>query len=148
MTAIDTTGDIPDALIYVKRKYSTAMYVDVNPTTEAGVPDLIYDGDAILAAIRNLLMCPIGGRGRIFNPLFGSLLYELLQEPFDVKTASQIDKTTRQAILNWEPRVDLIYSKVTPNPAMPGYEVTVQVRILATDKIVTGTFDVPITGGG
>ncbi len=145
MSNPDTTGDIPDALIFVKRKYSTAMYVDVNPVTSAGNPDLVYDGDAILAAIRNLLICPVGSRGRIFNPTFGSLLYHLLQEPFDSITASQIDKATRQAISNWEPRVDIIYSKVEAVPSIPGYEIHLQLRITATDKIVTGSFEVPIS---
>ena len=144
----DPTADIPDTLIQVKRRYSTAMYIDVNPQTETGTPDLLYDGDAILAAISNLFGCPVGARGPIFNPTFGSILYSLLQEPFDTITASKVDKAVRQAIVNWEPRVDLIYSRVTLNNAMPGYEVTVQVRILATDKVVTGVYDVPLTGGG
>ena len=147
MSNPDTTFDIPDTLIYVKRKYSTAMYIDVNPNTSPGTPDLVFDGDALLGALRNLFMCPVGARGRIFNPMFGSLLYKLLQEPFDNVTASQIDSAVRQAIDNWEHRAELITCRVDMNPAMPGYAVQLQLRILASDKIVIGSFDVPLTSG-
>ncbi len=140
----DTTLDIPEALIYAKRTHSLATYVDVNPVVQLGTPDLVYDSDAILSAIRNLLMCPIGARGRIFNPNFGSLLYKLLQEPFDEVTANNIDQATRQAIRTWEPRVEIVNCQTIPDESMPGYQIHLTLEILATKKVVAGVLDVPI----
>jgi phage baseplate assembly protein W len=139
----DTTMDIPDALIYSRRLQSVATYIDANPVAKLDVPDLVYDQDAILAAIRNLLMCPIGGRGRIFNPRFGSLLYSLLQEPYDSLTAHQIEQATLQAITTWEPRVEVRMCNVVTDDNLPGYVINLQLSIIATGKVFSGSLDVP-----
>ena len=140
----DTTADIPDALIFLRRQHSQATYVDVNPNFKLGTSDLVYNGDAILAAIRNLFRCPIGARGRIFNPEFGSMLYHLLQEPYDDLTAERIEASTYMAIQTWEPRVNVRSVNVVRDDNLPGYRITVFLEIIATGKALNSTFEVPI----
>jgi phage baseplate assembly protein W len=142
--APDTIFSIPDTLIYSKRKQSLSTYSDVNPLMELGQPDLIYDSEAILAAIRNLFMCPIGARGPIFNPTFGSMLYQLLQEPYDEVTAHRIDSAVRQAIVQWEPRVNIMSVSVVTDDTQPGYIISLVLEIAVTGKVITGSYAVPV----
>lgn len=105
-----------------------ATWIDANSLfTIDGLPDRIPDVLAINNSLFNILNCPIGGRGRIFQPTYGSLWYQFLQEPIDQITANKMQMATIQAIQRWEPRiqVDNANSFINPDYTLPGYQVRI-----------------------
>jgi phage baseplate assembly protein W len=104
-----------------------ATWIDVN--TQFGMnnlPDRLPDAQAIqLCSLFNLFNCPIGSRSRIFQPEYGSMWYQFLQEPIDQTTANKMQIAMIQAIARWEPRINLDMSNsfITPDLTLPGYNV-------------------------
>ena len=90
-------------------------------------PVLLPGVAAINNSLRNLFGCPIGHRGRIFQPTYGTLFYPLLQEPMDAITANKIRASTIQSIERWEPRIRLDYrnTAVIPDTANARYVVRI-----------------------
>jgi len=115
-----------------------ASWIDVNTDfTLNNLPDRIPDDLSIVyASLINLFRCPIGARGKIFQPEYGSEWYQFLQEPIDQVTAAKMQIAMIQAIARWEPRIQLDYSKtsITANTLIPGYEV----RIVGVDTLTKG----------
>ena len=103
------------------------IYIDLN--NEAN-PDktLLTNERAVFQAIENLLLTSLGER--LFLPEFGSRLHELPFEPVDEMTAFEIENYIVEAIRRWEPRVDLISTKITPYPDDNAYvvELTFTIR--------------------
>lgn len=137
-------GPAPDMLISRVPKRSQAIYIDVNPVPKAGTPILLHDAAAVFASIRNLLLCPRGGRSRIFQEDYFSGLYDLLQEPLDSRTATEISIFIYQAMKTWEPRVAINPSDVSveANNSLPGYLITISIVVLGNRR--THTFKMPI----
>lgn len=105
-----------------------ATWIDANSSfTQNGLPDLLPDMLAIQNSLNNILNCPIGARGRIFQPTYGSLWYQFIQEPIDQVTANKMQMATIQAIQTWEPRiqVDNSGSYILPDYSLPGYNVRI-----------------------
>lgn len=106
-----------------------ASYIDTNTGyTVNGLPDRVPDELSVaLSGLVNLFNCPIGARGRIMEPTYGSIWWELLQEPLDDITAGKIQTAMIQAINIWEPRVilDMSGTSVVADPQAPGYDVTI-----------------------
>lgn len=99
-----------------------ATYIDINATYDpASSPaHLVLDSYAILyGSVANLILCPPGGRGRIFQEDYFCGLLSLLQEPFDEITANLIAMTLNTSLKTWEPRLANITVLVEPvdNPA-------------------------------
>lgn len=142
-----STAPAPEVLIQRNRARSEAIYIDVNPVPEPGNPVILYDAAAVFASLRNLFLCPAGGRSRIFQEDYFSGLYDLLQEPMDQITAEQINLSLYQAVKKWEPRVRLNPSDiiVDVNSYLPGYTITVVITILG--KRTQNSFSVPLSGG-
>lgn len=87
---------------------NNAVYVDVNPgySPEHSPAHLLKDEYAVLyGSIANLIMCPPGGRSRIFQEDYFCGLMNLLQEPFDGITANLMSMTLNTALNTWEPRL-------------------------------------------
>lgn len=127
----------------VRRKGAT--WLDVNSSYDQnGKPLLLPDVQAINNSIYNLLTCPVGARGRIFQPTYGTLLYHLLQEPIDQITASKIRASLVQSLEFWEPRIALDHANTQVLTAMnlPGYAVRVAYYYRLTDQHVIATFKV------
>lgn len=116
-----------------------ATYVDVSSQfTQDSLPDMLPDQLALTNSLYNLFNCPPGGRGRIFEPEYGSLWYEFLQEPIDDTTANQMWVSMVQAIARWEPRITLDNrnTSITPDYSIPGYRVSiVGTNPVSSDKI-------------
>lgn len=121
---------------------SGATWVDVNTrVTQNPLPDRIPDSMAIVdSSFYNLFNCPIGNRGKIFQPEYGSELYWFLQQPTDAVTAAQMRIALVQAIARWEPRVTLDFSKtfIKPIYELPGYLI----RIVGIDNLTKEPIDV------
>lgn len=103
-------------------------WLDVNSRfTQTQRPLLEPGSQAIRNSLYNLFSCPIGARGPIFQPEYGTILFSQLQEPQDEQTAVAIRAGLIQSIERWEPRIRIIQSMtyVFPNPTSFGYEARV-----------------------
>lgn len=115
-----------------------AIWIDVNTLLGMnGLPDRLPDEQSItFCSLVNLLNCPIGARSRTFQPEYGSLLYQLLQEPIDNGTATLIQVGFIQAIERWEPRIAIDYSQtqVQPDFQIPGYRIRLAYTVQLTQQ--------------
>ena len=121
-------------------------YVDLNSMIgNPGESDLLYDKQAIHQAILNIFRTTPGEAGPIFEPEFGSLLYNLLFEPMDDVTSTKIRAATFQALQRWEPRIDVDFSSSTfeANDAFSRYDVSIQYRIRSSGRIGTSVVSLP-----
>lgn len=127
-----------------------AVWIDVNTLiTVNGLPDRLPDELAIEGcSLLNLFNCPIGARGPLFEPTFGSMLYHFLQEPPGQQTAESIQVNLIQAIRTWEPRIDLNYggTRVLFIPTLPGYRITLNYTLRLTNDPKTVEFSVKLPG--
>lgn len=124
---------------------SGATWIDINTRiTQNNLPDRLPDSLAIIyASLTNLFNCSIGERGKTFQPEYGSEWRQFLQEPIDEITAAKMRIAMIQAIVRWEPRLQLDYSKsaIIPNLDIPGYEV----RIYGLDTLTKAPLDIRFT---
>ncbi len=122
---------------------TSVVWLDVNSRLGADLkPDLLSNIQAINNSLYNLLRCPIGARGPIFQPEYGTILYRLLHDPLDPITANKLRIAFIQAIQRWEPRIniDMERSAVIPNYAIAGYEVKIYYTLATTLEQGTATF--------
>lgn len=109
-------------------QWDQAVWIDANTYyTLDGSGDLLPDEYAVRNSLANLLNCPIGARGPIFNPTYGTLWTQFLQEPIDDVTANKMNLSTIQAIQTWEPRISIDTSStfILPDYSLPGYRVQI-----------------------
>lgn len=117
------------ALTQYQLSLAGAQWVDTNTRfTQDNLPDRVPDSISIIySSIFNLFNCPVGGRGKIFQPEYGSEWYYFLQEPIDDQTASLMRIAMIQAIARWEPRLIISQgrSTITADNTLPGYHVVI-----------------------
>lgn len=126
-----------------------ATWIDANSQfTVNNMPDRLPDYLAIANSLYNLFNCPIGARSRIFQPDYGSLLYQFLQEPADDVTANKINLCFIQAITRWEPRIvlDMSQTNVTADQSLPGYDVNLAYTVILTSQKQSMNFPVVTNG--
>jgi phage baseplate assembly protein W len=133
-----------DSLVPFEKRSVGATWLDVNTRVGNGLPILVPDRLAIRNSLQNLFACPIGARGRIFQPKYGTLIYNLLHEPADNTTASKISASLIQAIARWEPRIriDVHNTSVVYRQAIFGYVVTITYWEVLTSQQVREVFGV------
>lgn len=140
--------NIPDSAIPRPNQQTVnVVWLDVNTNLGQNFkPDLLPNIQAINNSLYNLFSCPIGARGPIFQPEYGTSLLRLLHEPLDDFTANKVKAFSIQAIQRWEPRVevDMANSSVTPVPELPGYHVRISYNIVATNEYGFGTFQLSL----
>lgn len=131
MALTTNEADHPDVLLAPANRTMSHTIVDVNPRPGQDRPVLLTGAAAVFASLRNLFMCPEGGRSRIFQEDYYSGIYFLLQEPFDGITAQKLSAAVYDAIRIWEPRVTVNASDVIVVPDAPSqsYMVTVHIRM-------------------
>jgi phage baseplate assembly protein W len=111
---------------------SNATWIDVNSLFSLNAaPDRVPNVLAVQNSIYNICNCAIGARSRIFQPLYGSLWYQFLQEPIDQATANKMHVAMIQALQRWEPRITLDNSNsyISPDMTLPGYQVRIAFTI-------------------
>lgn len=135
---------VPDSAIPRPSQQTVdTVWLDLNSLMGINTkPDLLPNFSAIFNSLYNLFSCPIGSRGPIFEPEYGTILYKLLHEPLDYMTANKIRVALIQAIQRWEPRIelDMANTSVVPDYALPGYRINLAYLILATNAYGQGTF--------
>ncbi|MGH9136349.1 MAG: GPW/gp25 family protein [Acidimicrobiales bacterium] len=89
---------------------------------------------------------------RVMRPAFGCRIWELLFEPINANTLGLMAQAVREAIAQWEPRVDVEDVRVRPDPAGHGrvdIDVTYRVRTTNdTRNLVHPFYVIPQDEGG
>ena len=105
------------------------MSFQVNPLTDDLIA--IKNQTAISRSIRNLVLTAPGER--FFNNGLGSRVNELLFETVDDLTASSVKSEIENTIRNYEPRVNLLTTKVSANPDSNEFDVIITYEIVGID---------------
>ena len=73
---------------------------------------------------------------RVMRPDFGSRLSELLFAPMNASTKSLISHYVINALVQWEPRIDVLAVKSEESPSQQGLlQIHIQYRIRATNSM-------------
>tara|TARA_Y100000361_G_scaffold137961_1_gene139790 strand:- start:512 stop:913 length:402 start_codon:yes stop_codon:yes gene_type:complete len=106
-----------------------SMSFETNPLND----DLIglKNTNAIARSLRNIVFTQPGEK--FFNPDFGSRISESLFENVDEVSALAIQDEIKSSIINFEPRVNLLNTKVVPNPESNEMNVTIEYEIVGID---------------
>ncbi len=134
-------------LTQYQKNINHATWIDINPEyPEAGsfMPERMSDIYSVsICSIPVLLACPVGDRGGIFEPEYGSDLSYFLQEPIDVTTAYKIRMSIVATINKWEPRVEVLLDElvVEPDIMLPGYRVSITMIYKDTGETDTQRFN-------
>ena len=114
----------------VKRKFKDlSMSFETNPLNDDLVS--LSDTTAIARSIRNIVFTQPGEK--FFNPDFGSRISESLFENVDEVSALAIEDEIKSSIINFEPRVNLSFVSVNPNPDDNEMNVTIEYEITGID---------------
>ena len=114
----------------VKRKYKDiSMSFETNPLNDDLVS--LSDTSAIARSIRNIVFTSPGEK--FFNPDFGARVSESLFENVDNVSALAIKDEIKSSIINFEPRVNLSFVNVKPNPDDNEMNVTIEYEIVGID---------------
>ena len=114
----------------VKRKFKDiSMSFESNPLNDDLVS--LSDTSAIARSIRNIVFTSPGEK--FFNPDFGSRISESLFENVDNVSALAIEDEIKSSIINFEPRVNLSFVNVKPNPDDNEMNVTIEYEITGID---------------
>jgi uncharacterized protein len=83
-------------------------------------------------SMRVILMTAPGER--VMRPKFGCAIWDQLFEPINANTLGLMERAVRQALGQWEPRVDVDEVTVAPDPGSVG-KVTIRIayRVRATN---------------
>ena len=103
------------------------------------------------AKVQQSLLIILGtARGeRMMRPDFGSRLHELVFAPIDASTKAKVGKYVVEAIVAWEPRVDLLGVSVSDREASAGrLLVDIEYRVRATNSIYNLVYPFYLKEGG
>ena len=106
-----------------------SMSFQFNPLTYDLIA--IKNQTAIARSLRNLVLTAPGER--FFNEELGSRVNKLLFENLDDITASSIKDEIENTIKNYEPRVKLLKTTVSPNPDSYEFDVIITYEIVGIE---------------
>lgn len=114
--------------------------IDLNFTAHPVTGDVTkrIDVEAIKTAVKNLVLT--SNYERPFHPEIGSQVRGLLFEPASPVTSRLIEKAISQAILNFEPRAQLLGVQSKFSPDNNSVYVTIQFAIVNTSAVQTVNF--------
>jgi phage baseplate assembly protein W len=97
--------------------------------TPQGQVAMVRDEDSIRQSIWMILSTAPGER--LMRPDFGCGIHQLVFAPNSAATAGQLGEEVRRALIQWEPRVDLLEVDAYPDETQPNrllIEINYQVR--------------------
>ena len=106
-----------------------SMSFKVNPLNDDLIA--IKNQTAIARSLRNLVLTAPGER--FFNNNLGSRVNQLLFENMDDLTAASIKSEIENTINNYEPRVKLLKTRVSPNPDSYEFDVIITYEIIGIE---------------
>jgi len=100
-------------------------------------------------SVRQALLLLISTRPgeRVNRPSYGCDLYRLVFAPADDTTAGLAMHYVRQAVAQWEPRVDVVELDAVPQVDPPAIEIELSYRLKATSAVNTLAVVMPLSGG-
>lgn len=98
-----------DTADFIGRGFSFPMRVD-----QSGALSLTHGGADIDGSLRMVLTTAPGER--LMRPQFGCRIWDLLFEPINANTIGLMAESVRDAVSQWEPRVDLEDIVIEPDP--------------------------------
>lgn len=117
-----------------------AIFIDINPRFgQSASGELVTDVEAINASIENILGTVPGER--LFLPTFGSQIHQLLFNPIDPITASDLRSETILAIERWEPRVRIIDQETSIEAQPDNNKYLVNINYIIVNTGSAGTFN-------
>jgi hypothetical protein len=125
---VKSTVDAYTLELYTNSRQTVLM----QPFTYSNPADLVkrYDENAIKASVKNLVLTT--NYERKFHPEIGSQIRGLLFEPATPMLGAVLEKTIRQTIDNFEPRVALDQVDCRVNPDNNSVDVSIYFTILNT----------------
>lgn len=130
---LDLTGEA--------RALSGDLGLAVNP---AGGVATIGGADAVRQAIRLLLTTRPGER--VMRPDYGCPLHRLMFAPNDATTAGLAIHYVRQALVRWEPRIEVVSVDAGPDANAGRLTVTLEYRLRAAGGRHVLALDVDLQG--
>ncbi len=101
---------------------------------ERGTIALTSDGDEIVQAIRIILSTAPGQR--VMRPDFGCRIHELVFDPNNTATAGVVTRYVTDALVRWEPRIEVENVDVEPESGDVGrLAITINYRVRATHNV-------------
>lgn len=95
---------------------------------------LLEGAEDIDASIRMILSTAPGER--LMRPDFGCQIWDLVFSPLEPNTFGMMDYAVRRALVQWEPRVELVDVVVKPSPVEDGQvEILISYRVKATNDM-------------
>ena len=108
-----------------------SLSFQINPLTRDIIA--IKNETAIARSVRNLVETLPGERP--FSPILGSRITRSLFDNLDEISASSIQSEIENTINNYEPRVQLISTVVTPNYDELSFDVSITYNIIGIDVL-------------
>jgi phage baseplate assembly protein W len=121
----------------------TGERAGLDVSVQGGI-DMVQDDESVRQAILLLLTTRPGER--VMRPDYGCDLWRLAFWPNDDSTAGLAIHYVQQAILLWEPRIDVVRLDAQRDPERPErLDVMLEYRVRATQRVAQ--LNVPITVG-
>jgi hypothetical protein len=118
-----------------KNRTFVDISLDFTPNPLTGDLTTLKNSRAINNSIKNIIL--IHPNEVPFNRDMGSTVASLLFEMCDDFTASLLEDEIKRAIQFNEPRADLEFVQVRPDPESNQFLVTVQYKVVGTDNVFT-----------
>jgi len=120
------------------------LYEEGLTATATGRLAMVHGDEAIRQAIRLLLGTTPGER--LMRPDYGSHLNRLLFAPNDQTTAGLAIHYVKQALVRWEPRVEVEEVDANADPDFPS-RLNISLRYRLKQTLATETLDYPLDLG-
>ena len=105
------------------------------PAASGRSATVTYGSDAHVRQMLELLIFTMPGE-RVMRPDFGSGLRTLVFEPINVTTVARVQAKVRDALVSWEPRIDVLEVTVTPRGDPPStLLIELSYRVRATNTL-------------
>jgi uncharacterized protein len=118
-----------DAANFIGRGITFPMRVDQSGSIAMG-----SGADDIDANLKVVLITAPGER--VMRPQFGCRIWDLVFEPINANTLGLMSEAVKDAVSQWEPRVDLLDVVITPDPGDIGrVQIELKFRVKATNDI-------------
>jgi phage baseplate assembly protein W len=116
-----------DAVDFVGRGLAWPMQVD-----QSGSIRLTRGPEELDSSLRLVLVTAPGER--LMRPEFGCRIHELVFEPVNANTLGRMTQAVRDALVRWEPRIDVEAVTVDPDVIVSGLvHISIDYRIRATN---------------
>ena len=116
--------------------------LSIGPT---GDVDMIHEEASIRQSLLLLISTKPGER--VMRPGYGCELYKLVFSPNDETSAGLAIYYVRQAILEWEPRIEILRLNAERNPIDPvRLDIFLDYRVRTTKKSDVLTFSLDLSG--